>query len=167
MNTYTHQKQQTKTQAATTVQRKSTGGFYINDNRTESVIQKKQNTSLNSTRQPLQFSRNSKTQKGKRKKAAAVALATGREGGAARAGRFAHHWAKRDWRKHVKDLGMTPAKGSPTRTETGKTIFSLTNGHQIVIDQAGKYWRHFDGVGGYHNAAGVIDADNENTHFGH
>ena len=166
MNNYTYQKQQNQTLSAATVQRKSTG-FYINDNRPETIVQRKLATVLNNTVQPLQFSRGSKTQKAKRKKEAEAVLAAGRAGGAARAVGFGGNWAKRSWRDHVKDLGMAPAKGGPMHTETGKTIFNLTNGHQIVIDQAGKYWRHYDGAANYFNADGVADADLARTHFRH
>lgn len=108
---------------------------------------------------------NSGSKKKKAKKAAKAALAAGRAGGGVRAGAYQQNWEKRDWRSHIKGLGMTPAKGGPLRTGNGKTIFNMTNGHQVVVDQGGKYWRHYDGTGSYHDKHGNVSADNEETHF--
>ena len=103
------------------------------------------------------------------KAATANALAAGRAGGVNRATTFGANWATLNWRTHIKNHNRSILKGQPVRTSNGKTIFNLNKGEQIVIDQGGRYWRHFDGVANYFDASGTawpnLPAHHPTTHF--
>lgn len=79
---------------------------------------------------------------------------------------YGANWEERSWRKHIKELGLslTSGSGGGGSTDTGKAIFSLTNGDEIVCDMSG-YWRHHLSNGRYADKTGAESNDNAQTHF--
>ncbi|MEA5602717.1 DUF4157 domain-containing protein [Nostoc sp. UHCC 0252] len=88
------------------------------------------------------------------------------ENSTARVTAFGANWEVKEWRDHIKTLGLKakPGSGSGGSTESGKKIFGLTNGDEIVCDLNG-YWRHLLANGQYADNTGVANADNAQTHF--
>jgi hypothetical protein len=88
------------------------------------------------------------------------------ENSTARVTAFGANWEVKEWRDHIKTLGLKakPGSGSGGSTETGKKIFGLTNGDEIVCDLNG-YWRHLLVNGQYADNTGVANVDNAQTHF--
>ena len=88
------------------------------------------------------------------------------ENSTARVAQHGANWEVRKWKDHITSLGLkaTPGSGGGGSTESGKKIFSLTNGDEIVCDLNG-YWRHHLGNGHYADRTGVANNDNAQTHF--
>lgn len=80
-----------------------------------------------------------------------------------RADEFGANWAVLSWRMNIKKLGLKVMPGPGYATDTGKHIFYLTNGDEIVCDLNG-YWRHLRG-NNYLDCNGVPNVDNAQTHF--
>jgi hypothetical protein len=88
------------------------------------------------------------------------------ENSTARVIEFGAHWQIKGWRDHIKNLGLKPVSGAGSggSTESGKTLFDLNNGDQIVCDLNG-YWRHLLANEHYADDRGAPNQDNAKTHF--
>jgi hypothetical protein len=114
----------------------------------------------------LKKGKGSKTQIKKAKTESNKTKAQSAATGALNVATFGANWAKRDWREHTKALGLENFTVN-RRTDTNKTIFSNPSGHQIVVDNSAKYWRHLDSDEHYVDSTGQPNANAAETHFHH
>jgi hypothetical protein len=143
--------------------------FQLVDQRPAAIAQRKiQEMADQKVAETIQLSAIGTVQLGKKKhagKAAKSAAAAVAAGSRARVAGFGQNWSVLAWRTHVRNLGMSVMPGAGTLTTTGKRIFHLTNGHEIVCDLSG-YWRHFDSAtGSYFDKNGIASAVLADTHF--
>jgi len=138
----------------------SMGNKALNMNKKTSLLNQNL-SSVNPNKQSTQLA-NDKRRKKQEKKHKAKELEDGRQGGVIRNQQYNANWVQRNWREHIKSLKRKIL--NQQRTPTGKTIFNLTNGEQIVIDQGGQYWRHFDGNNQYFDADGNAHPNQANFH---
>lgn len=172
MKTYATKTSGDKSQASadSLSQPKSNGGatFQLVDQRPAAIAQRKiQEMADQKVAETIQLSAIGTIQLGKKKhagKAAKRAAAAVAASSTARVTAFGQNWSVLPWRTHIRSLGMSLMTGAGRLNSTGKRIFSLSNGHEIVADLNG-YWRHYDGVGSYFDSTGAVSTVMADTHF--